>query len=355
MVGMIMAMIGAVSASIGVLLIKSGGKMESHLPWYKRVRWLSGFTLQAGVSAVTDTIAYSTCPLSLISPFAGLTIVFSAVWAMLGIVPGIHEKTSYAELSTIALIFAGVTFSSIYGPRDVGNGNLDRIATYLHEPAWVALWCAQSGLIIAWTIISAVPAVQRVLEPKSAIVTTFISGAAAAACAALTQCFLKVPAMLIPFYLDRHVLPVSNGWVWMCVGLLILYAINQLYLINVLMSRGRVMLAVPIFSSLNLLLTMTSSAVLFGDFENMSHSHRLGFTCGSVLVVIGIFILPQLQGGDSSAEDEGASDTGLLIVPNSSSCMEGWFCRRWYVVPPKTPAVEKAKSKMGDGLPTKSA
>ena len=99
--GMGFAILGAVSASVGLLLIKSGGQLEADLPWYRRRRWLLGFLMQAGVSALTDTVAYSVCPLSLISPLAGLTIAFSALWAMLGVVRGIHETTNCAELSTI--------------------------------------------------------------------------------------------------------------------------------------------------------------------------------------------------------------------------------------------------------------
>ena len=345
MVGMIMAMVGAVSASFGLLLIKSGGKLEQDRPWYRRTTWLLGFVMQAGVSAVTDTIAYSTCPLSLISPFAGLTIAFSAVWAMLGVIKGIHERTSLAELATIALLFAGVTLSSVFGPREVGNGNLDRLGTYLTSPLWLVLWVAQSALILGWAIISAVPALRALFEPDCPTMCTVISATAAAACAALTQCFLKVPAMLIPHFFDRGSLPVANFWVWLSVVLLVVYAITQLNLLNVLMSRGRVMLAVPIFSSLNLLLTMTSSALLFGDFDAMDSTHTTGFLSGAAVVVAGIFVLPRLQGDDeesqADAEAKGgaaAREVALMQAKYSDSSYLGYFCSRFFLVKPwRTP------------------
>jgi len=308
-----MAMVGALSASVGLLLIKSGGQLEASLPWYQRRRWLLGFIMQAVVSAITDSVAYSTCPLSLISPFAGLTIAFSAVWASLGLIQSIHETTSYAEIATIALIFGGVTLSSVYGPRDIGNGNLDHLERYLTSPAFISLWCAQSGFIIYWVLVSAVPWLRK-LDPPDSTLSTLLSAFAAAADAALTQCFLKVIAMAAPFYFERGYLPVDNPWVWASVALLAGYAITQLYLLHVLMSRGRVMLAVPIFSSLNLVLTMSTSAVLFGDFEGMDTGRHYGFLSGAALVMLGIFVLPLLQGSTESA-----------------SC----FMRRFYVVPPK--------------------
>lgn len=144
-------------------------------------------------------------------------------------------------------------------------------------------------------------------------------------------------AMLLPFLVELNYLPVENPWVWACAVPLAVYAITQLYLLNVLMSRGRVMLAVPIFSSLNLMLTMVTSAVLFGDFDETDTGRTWGFLMGAAIVMLGIFLLPLIQGTTAEADSGGG---GVRIAPDvtpQKSLGEGTspFTRKFYVVQPR--------------------
>jgi len=330
-VGISAAIIGALSASFGLMLIKSGNALEVHLPWYKRRRWLMGFVLQAAVSSVTNVVAFSTCPLSLISPLYGLTLAFSALWASLGIFEGVHEMTSYAEMFTIGIIFMGVTLSSIFGPYSVGNGNLDHLGNYLCTPQFICLWLVLTTLTAGWTLVSALPSCRHVYDKMDSSLSTTISALAAAASAALSLCCLKVAAMLVPYGIDRGYLPGTNGWVWLCIAGIAVYACTHLYLLNELLSRGRTMFAVPIFSSCTLLLTMTCSAVLFGDFYKMSFTPMAGFLCGAALVILGALLLHLLGAVDveESASREEASDQVSDARANKAA-----FFRKRFVLPP---------------------
>ena len=221
--GLTCAFLGALSGSFGLLLIKSGGNLEGHLPWYNRYRWMMGFVLQAVVSAITDTIAYSTCPLSLLTPLAGITMALATVWAALGIIQTIHEPVSGGEVATILLIFGGVTLTSAYGPHSVTHGDLDQLGAYMRQPGFIILWVLFSILIFGWTAILLIPQL-RVLQPKQPVAHALLSAASAAACAGLTQIFLKIIAMLIPYAIQKHKLPVGNAWVWISLFCLILCA-----------------------------------------------------------------------------------------------------------------------------------
>ena len=330
-VGISAAIIGALSASFGLMLIKSGNALEAHLPWYKRRRWLMGFVLQAAVSSVTNVVAFSTCPLSLISPLYGLTLAFSALWASLGVFEGVHEMTSYAEMFTIGIIFMGVTLSSIFGPHSVGNGNLDHLGDYLCTPQFICLWLVLTTLTAGWTLFSALPSCRHLYDKIDSSLSTTISALAAAASAALSLCCLKVAAMLVPYGIDRGYLPGTNGWVWLCIVGITVYACTHLYLLNELLRRGRTMFAVPIFSSCTLLLTMTCSAVLFGDFDKMSFTPMVGFLCGAALVILGVLLLHLLGAVDveESASREEASDQVSEARANKAA-----FFRKRFVLPP---------------------
>ena len=325
---------GAVSGSIGLLLISN--MLEGSLPWHERRRWLFGFVLQAGVAALTDTLAYATCPLSLISPLAGLTLALSTTWAALGCFRGIHEPIGRAEAMTIGVIWGGVTMCSITGPRSVDNGDLDELEVYLRQSGFVSFWICFSVSIAAWVAVlelprwGAFPALKR-LKPRSDRVCAFISALNAAGCAALTQVFLKIVAMVIPWSIEKRSVPLSNVWVWASLAMLGLYAITQLYLLNSTMSAASVTFAVPIFSSLLVLCTVTASALCFGDFQSMASTNFVIFFLGAGFVTVGILVLSKLQQERADSRPGTATPDQLAVECHGEAAaanQRGGKCRR---------------------------
>lgn len=329
--GFVMAVVGAASGSIGLLLIKSGAILEAKKPWFRRRRWLFGFFMQAGVAAMTDTVAFATAPLSLLAPLAGVTLGLSTVWSGTGCITLIHEPLSCGELLCLLLIFMGVTLSSVFGPTETENDDLDKLGSYFAQGGFLAYWIVSSLAMITWTTIVNSPSLRESYLPASEFARTFISAITAASASGLTQVFLKIVAELIPYISDHHRVPTENGWIYFAFIFLGIFAITQLYMIDLCVGFGRATLAVPIFTSLSVVLTSAGSALFFGDFDCMSSSDLLAYFCGSAVVICGILLLPYIQNLGIGLEAEAGVGAGDL--PREPSCcrFHFWVRRFWLV------------------------
>ena len=69
----------------------------------------------------------------------------------------------------------------------------------------------------------------------------------------------------------------------------------QMYLINATMASGKVIIAVPSYSSLTIVLTITGSAIFYGDFESLGRDNITYFAVGVAIVALGIILLSVLQ------------------------------------------------------------
>jgi len=133
-------------------------------------------------------------------------------------------------------------------------------------------------------------------HPRS-VLSTLGCATAAACCGTLTQIFLKVVSMVVreaiqfdPSILTRELVPLI-----IAASLLALTAVLQLYLINATMSTGKVIIAVPSYSSLTIVLTITGGAVFYGDFDSLTPGSMLNFGVGVSIVAVGILLLSVLQ------------------------------------------------------------
>ena len=78
-------------------------------------RWhfYAGLFILIGNASLLDVVAFAITPLSLIAPFAGMTIVFTLLLAACGCV-GVHERPPRDAMTAIALVVTGVTAAAIF-------------------------------------------------------------------------------------------------------------------------------------------------------------------------------------------------------------------------------------------------
>ena len=90
--------------SAGLLLMKSAGD-ESDIPIYRNRKWLAGFFLLGIVATIVEVSVLAVLPLSLVAPFAGLTIVFSLILASTGLLytPGEQKKLLHPSDPPVAV------------------------------------------------------------------------------------------------------------------------------------------------------------------------------------------------------------------------------------------------------------
>ena len=83
-VGIFLVCLGCACASTGLLLMKESTVHEGERPFFLRWRWLIGFCFLGILTTVVDVYVLGILPLSLVAPFAGLTIVFTLLIASSG-------------------------------------------------------------------------------------------------------------------------------------------------------------------------------------------------------------------------------------------------------------------------------
>lgn len=75
--GVGLVVLGCACAATGLTLMKSSTIHEGEKPFCFRWRWLVGFSFLGILTTVIDVYVLGILPLSVVAPFAGLTIVFA--------------------------------------------------------------------------------------------------------------------------------------------------------------------------------------------------------------------------------------------------------------------------------------
>ena len=84
--GITLMILGTCASALGMLCLKrANAPPHDKLPWYSNSWFWGGITLFVFTAAGLDIIVFAITPLSLIAPFAGLTIVVSFVFAYFGV------------------------------------------------------------------------------------------------------------------------------------------------------------------------------------------------------------------------------------------------------------------------------
>ena len=118
--GMLLIPVGCLCSATGLLLMKGAADDRPDLPPWRNPRWLFGFALLGVLATAVEVLVLGVLPLSVVAPFAGLTIVFSLLIASSGLLAVPAERLSRADAACIALVLLGVTLVSAFGPHDSG-------------------------------------------------------------------------------------------------------------------------------------------------------------------------------------------------------------------------------------------
>ena len=187
---------GCACAATGLLLMKASTVYEGHKPPFCRWRWLLGFTFLGVLTTVIDVYVLGILPLSVVAPFAGLTIVFSLLIAQLGLVTE-RELMSRTDVYGALLILLGVTLISTFGPESsAGVAAADIMADF--QKPFFAAFASTTLLTVGWWVsVLVLPCLRRCHPGPDSAVATALSAWSAAVCGALSQLFVKVVAVTL--------------------------------------------------------------------------------------------------------------------------------------------------------------
>ena len=214
--GIILITIGCLSSAVGMLFMKWSMDVEADLQLCRRRRWALGFFFLVVNATVIDIIAFGITPLSMIAPFAGLTIVFTSLLASTGWLH-VRERLSPTAIGCTALVLVGVTLVSIFGPHPRDELPLVRMQANFVHPQFLGFAAVTITSVGTWLLVSTLPPCAGCRPRSDGMLTTFLSAWSAAVCGALSQLFLKIVAVALKVRVERsgH----GSGSPWSGLGL----------------------------------------------------------------------------------------------------------------------------------------
>ena len=313
LLGVAFMVLGTLSSACGMLLLKRATLGPPPVPpWYKNVWFWSGMSLIVVNASLLDIVAFAVTPLSLIAPFAGLTIVFSVVLVGIGCF-GVREKPSTFSVISVGLIVLGVTMAATFGPHEDRALRPADMQLILDEhPGILALGFSGAPLVLI------VALAQRQWEATSKVVLQSPMGSLTAALTGalfggLTQLLFKTCATAVLQFFQ------TGGFPWasmssMCLQLCCAAscAVGQVVFLNVAIASSPVAYAVPAYQSALLLITLSLAGWLLEEFAHMDPLHYALFTAGCGLVLLGIvFNAVALQASPKEKDDDDEKDDVL--------------------------------------------
>jgi hypothetical protein len=290
------------------------------LPIWRKRFWLAGFFFLVVNATIIDLVAFALTPLSLIAPFAGMTIVFSALLAASGLITGgVKEVIERLDMLVIGIILAGVTTVSLFGPRSPEGDppNMETMLTYFYNPPFV-LFSVISSVVIFSFVTTQCFACGRAWLNEYAVLKTLCNAFTAAGCGALSQMSLKIVATAIRETVNGRPALMSLAF-WASLFGLAAFAPLQLVLLNSTLANSPVSFAVPVYQTLLIVLTILAGGTFFLEFGTMDAGHGVFFGLGVALSVFGLCILSLRKKGDVAVQTEKAAQNPRAGILDSTS------------------------------------
>jgi len=282
------------------------------LPLLRKKFLIAGFFFLVVNATVIDLVAFSLTPLSLIAPFAGMTIVFSALLAASGLVSGGQKEViGRLDALVIGIILLGVTTASLFGPRSPEGEppDMETMASYFDNPPFVAFSLVSSVIILSF-VLSQFLAAGRAWINQYAVLKTFCTGFTAAGCGALSQMCLKIVSTALREKFNGRPALRSFAFFASLLGLAV-FAPLQLVLLNRTLATSPLSYAVPLYQTMLIILTILAGGTFFLEFGSMDRLHGLLFTCGVLLATLGLCLLSFRKKTDVDVQSQTQSAKAL--------------------------------------------
>lgn len=376
-VGLLLAMAGTLSSSLGMNLFKASASFEGHLPWFRRTRYMMAFFLVIFLNTTLDGIAFTMTPLSLIAPLQGLTIALVVIFAAAG-VGGHHEHVSTKQWQGIGVTIVGLVVCTWYGPTaDAERALWPLISHYFSYPFLTYAVLSYAGCLLC-ILSTRFPELRCLVPPKTSVWWSVLTAFCAGMLAGLLQTQLKIfaqimasigaPAKVVcrgeyPGFCRYGLTSINQcpGWGevmafdWVCYGLFrvvgvekleahpihwLLHASSwgliptgflQVNTMQIALDSNDMSLAMPLYSTSVLVGSIVAGSLYFDEANQMDS--LLLFAVGAAITVGGLVVLArekgraeQLQkasegssGGPSLAPEEGLAEDKHALLSESST------------------------------------
>mmetsp|Transcript_14422 Transcript_14422/g.43045 ORF Transcript_14422/g.43045 Transcript_14422/m.43045 type:complete len:396 (-) Transcript_14422:26-1213(-) len=358
--GICLIMLGCLMSAAGMLFMKQSSVAYEHTlkPW-QRWRFGIGLLLLVVNAAAVDVVVYGIVPLSIIAPFAGMTIVFTTLLSAAGVITERQLPSRRGAAGTL-LVVAGLACVSSFGPRGDGRAASDPSLS----PAALSLVCAALSFGSAWLALRCGSAFESRIWRRGSAATTLCTALASACFGMATNVAMKrVSALASECVADRSLGPAREADALALAALLVLpvAAPLQLWLLNSALAEARTAFAVPAYQSALIGLNLAAAGLLFGEYDG-ADARDLSFFGGGVLCAAAGLATLSLEGAsdvadkplfaDGEPSERGSPDSvvgGITIDVPPAFASPGAQPRR-IVLPPPSPTAGQVLALGRDGL-----
>ncbi|KAL3912942.1 MAG: hypothetical protein SGPRY_008160 [Prymnesium sp.] len=285
---------GCFSSALGFQLMKLSSVVEVGLPLYRAPCWLAGFFLLAVVQTLADALSLSFLPLSVVAPFAGLTICFTLALASSGWFRE-AEELSRTDLLGALCVLVGVACVSGFAPHPAEEQTVDELEVAAAQFAvpLIAILVAVGGCLSA--------------SFSGRPLHLILAATGAASCGALSQTFLKLVSLEAKDSLGGGSFFEDPTLILSLTGLLFT-APSQLRLLTAALAVARASLAVPLYQSSLIVFTTAIGGIAFHEFAGAHGLSLAGYCGGLLMATIGLILLSMTSEDLVSPEDESESE-----------------------------------------------
>jgi len=221
------------------------------------------------------------------------------------------------------MLSVGVLLVVISGPGSVQADVvlLEEVPSLLLQPACLAFFAVVLAAVIGWMLLTKTNACAAYKPPNSSITTTVCSACTSAMIGSLSVVSLKLVVMGISGWAATGVFPPPLSVV--CLLFLVIFGWLQLYLLNVALSSGQAMFAIPLYLSLICVFISFAAGVVFNEFVALMRDpvplFLLLYIAGLLLVLGALCGLAYSQKIKAQREERSMKTAGTLRSADGSS------------------------------------
>ena len=250
LIGIFLAALSALISSVALVIMKRSADVEVGLPLCKRWRWWLGFVINTGSELTLSTVALTLAPLAIIAPVFGTQVIFSAMIARAGCVPGVKEMMSLCEWICLAGAIAGIALCSAFGPSSETAILYEEYQIYLLQGRYLGFLVPAVTLVFCWSLILTNKRLKWLRPKDDSLTTAVVSslGAGIAGSCSIVSSRIFTTALIWELIVGGNT-KVLGMWVsWLGVFGLIASAPTQLWLLNSALASGKAAFTVPLYT-----------------------------------------------------------------------------------------------------------
>ena len=147
------AVLSTFLTTVSLFIQKRSADVEKGRPPWRRYRFISGVLLNIASEMFLFSFAMTLTPISVLAPLTGMGVVFSALIASSGVVPGVKEKLHTIDWVCTCVMLVGISIAAIYGPGSHEASDLNQVPVAFTNPGFISFLTIALFLIIMWVLV----------------------------------------------------------------------------------------------------------------------------------------------------------------------------------------------------------